>query len=121
MTNQRSYKRDVRHGADAFLALLTMILTKSEADFAAAFEAGADLTFDARDWPTLVQLIGDNIAANMTNAAPAHREGYLRALADLLCFHVAGCHPASDWDPIENTAAAFDANAHAVSAIGAAR
>lgn len=96
-------------GAQALQDLMRRLSEKGDDDLAAAYarmseeEAG-----DARDYPAMVDMVQRDLAANLDHPSPDHRQGYLRALTDLLCTVGDGAAPNADgWDPIRTTAAAF--------------
>ena len=72
-----------------------------------ALHPDADEVVDARDYRALCDLVQASIESNVNHECAAHREGYLRALADLLCIVGDGCAPDDEWNPIANTARAF--------------
>ena len=103
-TKQKSL--EIRAGADAFLSLLVAIKAKTESDLEEFAEAGGDYA-DVRDYPALVRTLERDLIANVVEASPAHRQGYLRAIVDLLALEVDGCGISDDWDPLLSSAPAF--------------
>ena len=88
-------------GAAAFQALLAQIGTLSNKT------AGLDEHDDGRDYQVMVKLIEASIIQQYVSAVPDRREGFLRALADLLCQVADGALPGDDWSPLRNTEPAF--------------
>jgi hypothetical protein len=74
-----------------------------------ALDDDADENADGRDYAAMVDAAEASITENFVNASPARREGYMRALVDLLCINVEGCvmDDSSAWNPLRVTAAAF--------------
>lgn len=102
-------------GAQAFQQLLRDLHTRSEADLEAYGRVHPDypVGVDPRDYRALSQMLAASIDRNLNHADAARREGYLRALTDLLCIQVDGCVPDfDDWNPIKNTAQAFGEARH---------
>lgn len=65
---------------------------------------------DGRDYPAMLALVASSVDADLIGASPGHREGYLRAITDLLCMLADGSVSCDDdWDPIGHTSPAFDA------------
>lgn len=62
---------------------------------------------DGRDYVTMVKLVEASIGADLVDASGEHREGYLRALAHLLCLVADGAGPTGTWDPLLETSTAF--------------
>lgn len=92
-------------GAAAFQDLLRKIGDISERTCADAF---IEPHADSRDYRQMVGLLQGSIEANVAHADTAHREGYLRSLAHLLCLNADGCGTdGSNWAPIHATAASF--------------
>ncbi|WP_422012684.1 hypothetical protein [Roseateles sp.] len=90
-------------GAEAVKTLIAEINAMSEADL----EDAPDCT-DARDYRPMAQAVESSLQSNWQNATAEHAQGYLRAMADLLCQIGDGCAPdLNDWDPIATTAEAF--------------
>jgi hypothetical protein len=101
-------------GANAMKALREQLHAKSEADLEAYYALNPNPEdTDGRDYRGLVQLVQASLDANLQHPDPAHREGFLRALTDLLCIEGDGCgiDDADEWDPIRNTARSFEAPA----------
>jgi hypothetical protein len=93
----------IRAGADAFCALLDRVREISDAT-CERFGHGED----GRNYVAMVAAIVESFKANLTGANAKHREGYLRALAYLLCVdadHYIGVD--DNWDPLKITERAF--------------
>lgn len=93
-------------GAKALQDLIRRLGDMADADCIAAGFDG-DNTEDERDYRAMSQVVQANLAANLGHPSPEHREGYLRAMTDLLSIVADGAGPGSNWDPIKDTAAAF--------------
>lgn len=91
-------------GAVALQDLIRRLGDKAEADYIAAGLDGGD---DERDYRGMADMVQRDLAANLEHLSPDHRQGYLRALTDLLSIVADGAAPGSNWDPIKGTAAAF--------------
>lgn len=66
---------------------------------------------DPRDYVAVVDLIAEALDGNYVNASARRREGFLRALADLICTVGDGfCLSRESWDPLKTTESAFAAN-----------
>ena len=92
-------------GAAALRELIRHIGTISDA----TCDSLGDDNGDGRDYVTMVQLVDASIRANVAEGCSEHREGYLRALAHLLCIVADGAGPTSAWNPLMETSAAFAA------------
>ena len=100
---------DTHAGAQAFLALMENVRTISNA----TCTLGEDDS-DARDYRSIAALIESSVLKNLDCSVNAkHREGFLRALTDLLTLNADGCGVGDDWDPIAATARAFTNNSTA--------
>jgi hypothetical protein len=107
-------ERSVHAGARQLVELIKAINADAERSFAGrAAQTRQDDRQDAsdpRDYIAIVRRIDRALQRDYTNADPRHREGFLRALADLLCIVGDRCVPAiEDWDPIAATAAPYRA------------
>lgn len=91
-------------GAAALQGLIRRIGDMGDADLAAADDDGDG---DARDYRAMAATVQADLAANLSHESPEHRQGYLRALTDLLSIVADGAGPGHDWDPVSDTAAAF--------------
>lgn len=100
-------QKQVRVGASAFIEMLEAVKARTEADLEAHVQAGGNDIEDARDYPAIVSLIDAALQAHVTDAPPLHRQGFLRALADLLAMEVDGCGRSDNWDPVKTTEAAY--------------
>lgn len=96
-------------GAQALQDLMRRLSDKGDDDLAAAYaRVGEVAAGDARDYPAMVDMVQRDLAANLDHPSLDHRQGYLRALTDLLCTVGDGAAPSVDsWDPIRTTAASF--------------
>ena len=90
-------------GAAAFLDLIRHIQEQGDKDL----ESHDDNESDARDYFAMAEMVQASIRENLEYAAQAHRQGYLRALTDLLSIVGDGCGPGDEWDPIKATERAF--------------
>lgn len=95
---------ELQAGAVALQDLIRRLGVKAETDYIAAGLDGGD---DERDYRGMADMVQRDLAANLDHQSPAHRQGYLRALTDLLSTVADGAAPGGGWDPIKNTAAAF--------------
>lgn len=100
-------------GATAFKDLLEQLRAKGDADLGAYWAARPESDCeDARDYRALGAMVLTGVDCHLTHQDAGHREGFLRALTELLCRVMDGGIPCGDWDPLNNTAAAFaDGNA----------
>ena len=105
MANEPAHAR-TREGAAAFIELIKTVQALSEADLAQYSEV-AETGRDVRDYRKMADAVGFALRSNLFQADPAHAQGFLRALTDLLCMEGDGFSPGDDWDPIHNTAAAY--------------
>ena len=97
----------LRAGADAFLALICRIREQGDRDVQISLDdPGCP---DSRDYREMSQLVAASIAANLNAKSAKRREGYLRAMTDLLSIAADGCAPGQNWDPLANTNVAFSA------------
>lgn len=109
------HSSQLRAGAAALQELIHDVRERADADLGACWEADADLEGrDGRDYRALSTLVQAGIESGMHHPHPAHREGFLRALTDLLSMVGDGSGPDDDWDPISTTAAAFAGASFAV-------
>lgn len=90
----------VRAGALAMRALMQNI--KAVSDETCDPDADND-----RDYFAITECVSKSLATNLTNSDQAHREGYLRAIADILCMAADGVSPGENWDPIGSTKWSF--------------
>ena len=90
-------------GAAAFQALIRTVGDKGEADL-----LSSDGSVDTRDYRAMAVLVAKDLDANLHHPDSMHREGYLRALTDLLSISADGFGIDQVWDPIKDTAAAFE-------------
>lgn len=97
---------EARCGAAAFRELCR---TASEIGDATYDRFGEDV--DGVDYAAIVNAIRASIDANLRDKPAAHSEGYLRALADLICTNVYGGALDvinEEWDPIKRTRLAYN-------------
>lgn len=106
-------------GADALRDLIKRVCDKADADIEDSLDD--DDCPDLMDYRAMVKMVETALAANFVCAGGDHREGFLRALTDLLLFAWDGSAPGDDWDPIGRTHAAFAAPVLMCAAIDAAR
>ncbi len=93
----------LKSGAAALYRLMHSI---GDVSNATVFRHGEDC--DGRDYRTLVGMVEQSIDRHVAHSASDHREGYLRALAVLLCMGIDGMVPdLNALDPIVETAQAF--------------
>lgn len=97
----------LHEGAAALQDLIHLIGTKGNADLEAAANASGHDRGDSRDYRAMAAMVQQDLETNLHHQSPAHREGYLRALTDLLSLTADGAGPGDEWDPIRSTAAAF--------------
>jgi hypothetical protein len=90
-------------GAAAFLDLIRRIQEKGDKDL----EFHEDSEGDVRDYFEMAEMVQASIRENLEHAAQAHRQGYLRALTDLISIVGDDCGPGDEWDPISGTERAF--------------
>ena len=93
-------KRDLHGGVAAFRELLSTILAIGEETVC---QFGDEV--DGRDYVGIALAVETSFADILSDAA--RREGYLRALADLLCQSADGGFPGPEWDPIQVTEGAY--------------
>jgi hypothetical protein len=98
-------------GAAELLSLLRQLATKGDADLSAYWAAHPEREGqDGRDYRALADMVATAIEGNLRYPDATHREGFLRALTDLLCAEADECFVDLDgWDPIAHTAHSFDA------------
>lgn len=101
----------VEAGARAFKGLLGAVAAQRTLDEFKA-EAAEDEA-DPLDYAALCELVATSFEANLVGAAPAHREGFLRALTCVLADGGTGavgewCVRPDRWDPLAETASSFD-------------
>lgn len=99
--------REVRAGAAAFRELCFATAEISNATWD-RFGDGVD----GNDYVAIVDAVRASFDANLRDRSAAHSEGYLRALAHMLCSNIYGCgidviHE-EKWDPIEATRLAYN-------------
>ena len=99
---QTGADQSLRAGADALKDTLQAItdLANKTCD-----QLGDDV--DGRDYVTMASMVERSIRTNWLEASTDHREGYLRALADLLGIVGDDCGLPRPWDPITTTETAF--------------
>jgi hypothetical protein len=101
----------LRNGAAELQSLLRQLKAKTDADLGAYYASHPDRGGeDGRDYRGLADMVATAIEGNLHHPDPAYREGFLRALTDLLVMEAEGVGPSDDWDPIANTARSFDAD-----------
>lgn len=104
--NDSAYIVDAAHaGASAFRGLCAKIDAIGEETYG---RTGRDV--DDRDYRAIVAAIRTSLSAHVVDASEAHANGYLRALADMICTSLDGCCTDlldSEWNPIANTEAGF--------------
>ena len=110
--NTSARARSVKQGAESLRDLLQRIATETNEAFRAYGDEDPD--GDPRDYRRFAALIEESFRANVLEADPPHREGYLRALADMFSLTADGFgpgngHEPAEWDrdPIAATAEAF--------------
>lgn len=109
----------VRAGADAFLGLMEQLDELALANFAEEWDEQGD----PRDYIAMAALVEASIRSHLVDAPEQHRQGFVRALVDLICLNIDGCGIDCDtaWDPLKSSTAAFAAPAAAAEAIRKAR
>ena len=103
MTNTHATEQ----GAAGFRDLLAYIGDLSETTCTDLYEHGDN--GDSRDYLGMSEMVAQSLQTNLNHVDPEHRQGYLRALTSLLCIVADGCAPGADWEPLRDTAPAFDA------------
>lgn len=102
----------VEGGARAFLSMLADITAQGDADL--ELLAGAEQgSKDTRDYRRMCETVRTALQRNLSEAAGAHAEGFVRALTHLLSLVGDGAGPGEGWDPIHATGAAFEDSAQA--------
>lgn len=91
-----------RAGAEAFSELLNVIRMVSSDT---VWEFGESI--DGRDYTRMSRVVAHSIVDNLGRATGASRDGYLRALTDLLCLVADEALPEKDRDPLKVTEPAF--------------
>lgn len=107
-----SQARALRAGASALKRLIRQIgeVTSKQYEESGWMGDDYDGDDDPRDYVLLAGLVEGSLLRNFVNAGPKHREGFLRALTDLISTNTDGFLPIFDaWDPIRNTEPAFKA------------
>jgi hypothetical protein len=99
--------KSLRAGAAALQDLIRRLGAKADVDLEEAYEAAGIEDGDARDYRAMAAMVMRDLEENLHHEDPAHREGYLRALTDLLSITADGCGPGNDWDPIADTETAY--------------
>ncbi len=100
-------------GAQALQALLTVIKDLSDATvlpMGMEWEeriAAAQVVPDFRDYRTMAVVVEASLRINLLDREAEHREGFLRALTDLLCREADENNRPEEWDPIEVTTRSF--------------
>jgi hypothetical protein len=95
------YSQQVQQGAQAFRDLLEVVKKLSDDT------ADPDSAVDTRDYVAMFGALESSLNANLVDAGAGRREGFIRALTDLICVSVDCACPNLDWDPIETTNPAF--------------
>lgn len=99
----------LRLGAQAFIGLIEVVHGMTETNFKDAASDHPELDhLDPRDYKAAALVIRGTMLHNLSHADEARREGFLRALTDLICLVADDAIPGDDWDPIATTAASFD-------------
>jgi hypothetical protein len=99
----------LRYGASILIGLIEVVKGMTETDFVDWQKAnpGEDAT-DCRDYCAAVAVVRGTLLHNLNHYNEVRREGFLRALVDLLCVFGDGVTPTWEtWDPIANTATGF--------------
>ena len=104
-------KDDLNAGARAFLQLLADVNSQTTADFEAASESQLESGEDVRDYAAIVDSLETTLRVNFVEASADRRQGFMRALADLLACHVEGGWRPMPYDPVQITEASFRARA----------
>ena len=104
------YSLETHQGAAALRGLIEQLGQLSDSTCCHFDADGKPLDdHDHRDYVAMAAIVRQNLKDNVDHQAPAHRNGYMRALVDLLCMVADGCVPdIDDWDPLRNTAGAFE-------------
>lgn len=96
----------VRNGAQAMQQLLRSIQALNDESIGDS-DVADGVPPDTRPYADIAALIGASLQRNLNEAEASHREGFLRALTDLLSMAADGSGPGQDWDPLANTEAAY--------------
>ncbi|MFT3820477.1 MAG: hypothetical protein QM750_23170 [Rubrivivax sp.] len=99
----------VRLGAQVFIGLIEVVSGMTETNFKDSDDVDSS---DPRDYKAAANTVRGVMLHNLNHHEDARREGFLRALTDLICIVGDGFGPGEDWDPIATTAASFDAVAN---------
>lgn len=101
---------NVNQGAKALIDLIDSIGVISNAT---CYLIDAKPEADTRDYKAMAAMVNDTLQAMMAADQDATvREGFVRAMTDLLCMTADGTGIGTDaWDPIGVTAAAFNDSA----------
>lgn len=94
---------------DGATELQTLVREIGELSNETVFQFDESGEFDSRNYVDMASILENSINRNFVHATPERREGYLRALADLLCMVADGTSPGPNWNPIETTAGSFAA------------
>ena len=107
-----------RAGAEALVALMREIFWHTENVAAGLPEEELEDIVTPRDYVWCTRLVEKRLAENLARA-PAHRQGFLRAVTEVLSLAADGCSPplsiCSDvppfdgWDPLEASRECFEA------------
>lgn len=90
----------VTAGAESFIQLRKEIQRISH-------ESSHRLAGEDYDYVAMVKALEPCIQANALHEDALHRQGFLRALADLISTEVSGCGLPDQWDPVNTTAESF--------------
>lgn len=104
----------LRRGANAMMVLIDKIRTISNETCETwdDYEAGGPPPPDTRDYAAILAVVEAALRRHLDHPDNEQRQGFLRALVDLLCIGTDGTYPDfRDWDPIKNTAHAFSQGA----------
>lgn len=95
---------EVKDGANRFMLLLDRVRQISDSTVDRFGEHQ-----DGRDYVQIAEELERAMREHLLEAPDGQKEGFLRALCDLMSVCADGCCISSDWDPLSTTAAAFSA------------
>lgn len=96
----RAQSKAVAAGAESFIQLRKEIQRISH-------ESSHRLAGEDYDYVAMVKALEPCIQANALHEDAMHRQGFLRALADLISTEVSGGGLTDQWNPVKTTAESF--------------
>lgn len=99
----------LRHIQQGAHALIDLVETIGDISKDTCCLLADDQETDTRDYKTMAAVVSDTLQAMLApQQDPRVREGFMRAMADLLCMTADGCGIGTDkWKPIEVTEFSF--------------